>query len=82
MTARRDVEVTLHLIALQIPKDSTTIRRVSSFQFRRFLEFSLLTPDFPEYVSHVSVLFLLFDHVSAFQLMATGPLAPARCVSS
>lgn len=75
--SRRDVEIALHLVSLQAPKNPTAIRHLSPLHPRRLLEFPLLTPHFPEHMPDVRVLLLLLHHVSAVQFMTARPPRPS-----
>ena len=81
--SRRNVKISLHLIALQTPINPTRLSRIPPLQSRRLLEFSLRAPDLPEDVSYVRILLLLPDHLPTLQpvhLVDVDPVPPIGCV--
>lgn len=77
MSSCRDVEISLHLVPLQAPKNPTAIRHLPPLHLGRLLELPLLTLHLSEHMSDVRVLLLLLHHLSTFQLVTARPPRPS-----
>ena len=84
MSPRRNMKIALHLIPLQTPKNPTSLRLHPPLHPRRLLELPLLTPHFPQHMSHMRILLLLLQSLPTLQLMHPAlhinPLLPRRGV--
>ena len=84
MPSRRDVEIPLHLVPFQTPKDATAIRTLTPSQSRRPPKLPLRTPHLPQNMSYVRVLLLFLHHLPALQsvhpFIGIDPMVPDRPV--
>lgn len=81
MPPRRNMEVPLHLIALQTAINPTTRPRHAPPQPRRLLEPSLLPP-MPQHMPHMRILLLLLGQILPLSLQRIHPLHPLPPVRS